>query len=184
MNKVKEVFNVLKTSALIAKEGIAEVFKRRIKTADEVINLLRTSASVEDLYAIQDALLTVKGTLPSKEYVSYDSAFGKIIQFKHNKNKLDILSDEETLKVFKVVNAIKAKKSDIYCITNRNSEHQYFIMVHEGKNGNGDFVDDDMKNVVKYLDKLSANGATWRTVTDMVNDILDDVSVWVLTFKV
>ena len=183
MNKAKQVFNVLKTSALVAKEGITEVFKHRIKTADEAINILQTSASVDELYAIQDALMTLKGTLTSKEYILYESEMGRIVQFKH-KTKIDILSDEETLKVFKSVKSMKARHGDIYCITNIKGEHQYFVLVHEGKNGNGDFVDDDMKNVVKYLDNLKDNGATWRSVTDMTNDILDDVSAWVLTFKV
>jgi hypothetical protein len=61
---------------------------------------------------------------------------------------------------------------------------QYFFLINEGKNGSGDFVDDDMKNVVKYLDEMKEAGATWRTITDLVNDIVDDVSTWAITFTV
>ena len=41
-----------------------------------------------------------------------------------------------------------------------------------------------MKNVVRYLDAMKEAGATWRTVTDLNNDIIDDVSTWAITFTI
>ena len=61
-------------------------------------------------------------------------------------------------------------------------DNKLFRITDEGKNGSGDFVDDDMKNVIKCLDVMKEAGAGWRCVTDVVIDIPDDVSDWAITF--
>ena len=91
---------------------------------------------------------------------------------------------DKFLKVSRIINAANKVKDQIrtvFAIRN-NGHYQYFLLIHEGKNGNGDFVDDDMKNVVKYLDAMKEAGATWRCVTDVSIDIPDDVSTWAITF--
>ena len=72
----------------------------------------------------------------------------------------------------------------VHAVENKNGELQYFMKINQGKNGNGDFVNDDMKSVIRILDALEEKGATWRNVTDLKNDIVDDLSNWVITFMV
>jgi len=161
--------------------------------ADGVKELLRSTASVNDMFSIDTALRGVysfdgklHNVMNSSEYRRYDDAvnFNEIIYF--NGEKATTLNDNELEKAFKVLNTVSdmtGKKMTAYCIVN-NGKHQYYVYIHEGKNGCGDFVDDDMKSVVKYLDAMKEAGATWRTVTDFINDIVDDTSNWVITFTV
>ena len=93
------------------------------------------------------------------------------------------MSDEQVLKVSNVINSIDNKPLKVFAIKGV-YKYQFYFRIHEGKNGSGDFVDDDMKNIVKYLDQMRDAGATWRTITDLSNDIVDDVSDWVITFTI
>lgn len=166
----------------------SEVFKNRIGTAEEAKELLRTTASVKDLFEISNSVKgcyfgngRVNSYMPSDEYTMYDDYGYKLYYFNGTKN--DFINDEELLKVSKVINSISNKPKNVFAIRN-NEGYQYFFLINEGKNGSGDFVDDDMKNVVKYLDNMKEAGASWRTITDLANDIVDDVSTWAITFTV
>lgn len=163
-----------------------DVFKNRIDTAEEAKNLLRTSAKIKDIIEIENSISgcyfgngKVNSYMPSDEYILNDDYGFKLYYF--NGAKADFISDEELLKVSKIVNSIKNKPKVVFAIR-VNGKYQYYFRIHEGKNGSGDFVDDDMKNVVKYLDAMKESGATWRTITDLKNDIVDDVSDWAITF--
>jgi len=165
-----------------------EVLKNRIDTAEEACNLLRTSASVKDIIEIENSIKgcyfgngKINSYMPSDEYVLNDEYGFKLYYFNGKKN--DFINDEELLKVSKVINSIENKPKNIFVIR-AYGKYQYYFKIHEGKNGSGDFVDDDMKNVVKYLDAMKKAGATWRTITDLQNDIVDDVSDWAITFTV
>lgn len=165
-----------------------EVFKNRIDTAEEASNLLRSSASVKDIIEIENSIKgcyfrngKVNSYMPSEEYALNDDYGFKLYYFNGKKN--DFIKDEELLKVSKVVNSIENKPKNVFVIR-AYGKYQYYFRIHEGKNGSGDFVDDDMKNVVKYLDAMKESGATWRTITNLQNDIADDVSDWVITFTV
>lgn len=186
--KVKYVMERLLFHGKKFVEDTEEVFKSRINTAEEVENILRTSASVENLLKIEDA---VRGTyfangkinsyMPNNEYVLVDDYGFKLYYFNGVKN--DFILDEELLKVSNVINSMENKPKYVFSI-NVSGKRQYYFKISEGKNGSGDFVDDDMKNVVKYLNAMKESGATWRTITDLVNDIPDDVSDWAITFTV
>lgn len=165
-----------------------EVFKNRIDTAEEASNLLRASASVKDIIEIENSIKgcyfgngKVNSYMPSDEYTLNDDYGFKLYYFNGKKN--DFIKDEELLKVSKVINSIENKPKFVFVIR-AYGKYQYYFRIHEGKNGSGDFVDDDMKNVVKYLDAMKESGTTWRTITDLKNDIADDVSDWVITFTV
>lgn len=170
-------------------EDTGEIFKTGIDTAAEASELLRTTASVKDLYTIKDSVIgsrfnngKINTYMPSDEYTLYDDYGYKLYYF--NGEKSDFINDEELLKVSKIigaVNGIKDKVRTVFAIRN-NGNYQYYFQIREGKNGNGDFVDDDMKNVVKYLDAMKDAGAAWRCITDVAIDIPDDVSTWVITF--
>lgn len=169
-------------------EDTTEVFKNRIDTAEEAKELLKTSAKVIDLIEIENAVKgvhfrngKVNAYMPSDEYTLNDEYGFKLYNF--NGQKMDFISDEEMLKVANVINSIKNKPNIVFAIK-AFGKYQYYFKIHEGKNGNGDFVDDDLKNVVGYLDAMKDAGATWRTITDLINDIVDDVSSWAITFKV
>ena len=170
-------------------KDVDETFKERINTAEKAKNLLRTRASVKDLYAISDSLEIKKLTdnipgsyMPTSEYTLYDDYGFKLYYFNGEKN--DFLSDEELLKVSKVINSYGKNKPKKVFAMRVYYKYQFYFLINEGKNGSGDFVDDDMKNVVKYLDAMKEAGATWRTVTDLNNDIVDDVSTWAITFTI
>jgi hypothetical protein len=165
-----------------------EVFKNRIDTADEVKEILKTSAKATDLMEIERAIKgvyfrngNVNSYMPSDEYTLNDDYGFKLYHFNGQKN--DFITDEEMLKVSKVINAMSNKPKVVFAIR-VGMKFQYYFRIKEGKNGTGDFVDDDMKNVVKYLDEMKEAGATWRTITDLLNDIVDDVSDWAITFTV
>lgn len=169
-------------------EDTTEVFKNRIDTAEEAKELLRTSAKVVELIDIERAIKgvyfrngNVNSYMPSDEYTLNDDYGFKLYLFNGQKN--DFITDEEMLKVARVINAMSNKPKVVFAIRAR-TKFQYYFRIKEGKNGTGDFVDDDMKNVVKCLDEMKEAGATWRTITDLVNDILDDVSDWAITFTV
>lgn len=167
---------------------VDETFKKRVNTAEEAKDLLRTRAKVEDLIEIGKSIDGRKFSdnapgsyMPSSEYTLYGDNGFKLYYF--NGEKGDFLSDEQVLKVFKVVNSIDNKPTKVFAIKGA-YKYQFYFSIHEGKNGNGDFVDDDMKNVVKYLGQMYNAGATWRTITDLHNDIVDDASDWVITFTI
>lgn len=169
-------------------KDLNEAFKDTINTADKAKELLRTSASVDDLFKIESAIEGKRFSgnapgsyMPSSEYTSYDGNGFKVIYLNGEKNSF--LNDEEFLKVSKIIESLDKKPKYIYALTVA-YKTQFYFRVHEGKNGVGDFVDDDMKNVLGYLDKMKEAGATWRTITDMRNDIPDDVSDWVITFTI
>lgn len=170
-------------------KDVDETFKERINTAEKAKNLLRTRASVKDLYDISNCLEIKKLTdnipgsyMPTSEYTLYDDYGFKLYYFNGEKN--DFLSDEELLRVSKVINSYSKNKPSKVFAMRVYYKYQFYFLIKEGKNGSGDFVDDDMKNVVKYLDAMKEAGATWRTVTDLSNDIVDDVSTWAITFTI
>ena len=167
---------------------IDEAFKNNLNTAEEAKDLLKMRASVDDLFKIERAIDGRKFSdnapgsyMPSSEYTLYDDNGFKLYYF--NGEKGDFLSDEQVLKVSNVINSIDNKPLKVFAIKGV-YKYQFYFRIHEGKNGSGDFVDDDMKNVVKYLDQMRDAGATWRTITDLSNDIVDDVSDWVITFTI
>ena len=173
---------------------VDEVLNPTISTAEEAAELLRTTASVKDLYEIQKA---VKGVymlngkivnhIPHGEYTIYDDedSMNKILFFNGVKN---VNIDKEELKT--AFNVLRAFSEEVdrsitaYCVRSRNGKYQYFFLLHLGKNGCGDFVDVDMKTAIKCFDEIKELGATWRSVTDIVNDIPDDVSSWAITYTV
>lgn len=168
-------------------EDTGEIFKDRIDTAEKAKELLST-ARVNDLFEIENAVRGVyfsngkiNSHMPADEYTLNDDYGFKLYYF--NKQKADFIPDEEMIKVSNVINSLTNKPNIVFAIRN-GFGYQYYFRIHEGKNGNGDFVDNDLKNVVKYLDSMKEAGATWRTITDLLNDIQDDVSNWVITFTV
>lgn len=195
-NKVKYIVNSFTFYGKGFVRDISNVIYPTICDANGVRNLLKSTASVKDMQAIDSALKGVynfdgklHNVMCSDEYKRYDDTINlnEIIYFCGSKNKISYLNDEELNKAFKVLHAVSnlsKKHLMAYCIVNSLGKYQYFIYITEGKNGYGDFVDDDMKSVIKYLDAIKEAGATWRSVTNMLNDIVDDVSDWVITFTV
>ena len=170
---------------------VDEFFKDRIETAEEAKNLLRTSAKVIDLYNISRAIHGIyyaegkmKSYMPSSEYTSYEIGPMTTRLYYFNGEKDDYITDEKVIKLYNIIKDLDTVlESDIYCLNN-SGKYQFYCLIKEGKNGSGDFVDDDMTNVLGYLNKLKENGATWRCVTDVFIDIPDDVSTWAITFTI
>ena len=169
-------------------KDVDETFKNRIDTAGKATELLRGGAKVEDLYEIAKSIDGKRFSnnvpysyMPSSEYTLYNDFGFNLYYFNGEKN--DFMSDEELLKLSNVINALKNKPSKVFALKVA-YKYQFYFLLHEGKNSSGDFVDDDMKNIVSYLDAMKEAGATWRTITDLHNDIMDDVSDWVITFTI
>lgn len=187
--KVKYVLSRFSFYGKIFANDVNDYLKYRVRTAEEAKSLLRLGAKVDDLYKIQSAIHDIyhddgkiKTYMPSSEYTLYDigSLTTKLYYF--NGEKENYLTDEEVLRLYDVIKDLDAVLNpDIYCLSSA-GKHQFYCLIKEGKNGSGDFVDDDMTNVLGYLNKLKENGATWRCVTDVSIDIPDDVSTWVITF--
>jgi len=189
--KVKYVLSRFSFYGKIFANDVNDYLKYRIRTADEAKRLLRESAKVDDLYTIQSAIHDIyhddgkiRTYMPSSEYTLYDIGSLKTKLYFFNGEKEDYLTDEKVLKLYEVVKDLDTVLNpDIYCIRN-SGKYQFYCLIKEGKNGSGDFVDDDMTNVLGYLNKLKESGATWRCVTDVSIDIPDDVSTWVITFTI
>jgi len=188
-DKIKYIIERLMFHSKKFVEDTGEVFKNRIDTAEKAANLLRARASVKDIFEITKSISgcyfsngKINSYMPSNEYTLYDDYGYKLYYF--NGQKSDFINDEELLKVNEIIKSVNKTNKIVrivYAIRNY-GKYQYFFQIHEGKNGNGDFVDDDMKNIIKHLDNMKDAGAAWRCITDVSIDILDDVSTWVITF--
>lgn len=69
-------------------------------------------------------------------------------------------------------------------IKNINGDRQYFHNIHLGKNGPGDFVEDDLQDLIDKLRYMKGCGASEINMTEGKRDILDDVSSWSITFGI
>lgn len=82
----------------------------------------------------------------------------------------------------KAINSSKC--GDIIACPNISGETQYFTIIHLGKNGHGDFVNDDLTDITRELLKLKLRGISWISMTNAERDILDDISYWGITFTI
>ena len=186
IKRVKFIARQTKGYAKMVGRLINDVMHPAIKSKEEVLEKLTTTPSVEDIVKIFNELHNK--VVPSLEmgvdYKVYnqENKYGhSIIYFFDNEN--DELPEDELSKVWDILNNEKeAHISDLVLVINTYAGPQYFIWLAEGKNGSGDFVDDDMKLVVRFLDRLKENGVAWRSVTSLNNDIPDDLSDWIITF--
>lgn len=63
------------------------------------------------------------------------------------------------------------------------NHYKVFFAIHMGKNGNGDFMAEDLSGALAILQYLSTN-TKYATFTEMSHDILDDVSDWGIMFEI
>lgn len=165
---------------------IKDVMCPAIKSKEEVVEMLSTTASAEDFMKILNALHnkvlpTIEEGVDYKTYYQENKYGHRVVYFIDNET--DELPEEDLNNIFNILNnENKAHISDLILAINTPNGIQYFLGVFEGKNGSGDFVDDDMKTVIDFLDRLKENGVTWRSVTSLNNDIADDLSDWIITF--
>lgn len=165
---------------------IKDVMCPAIKSKEEAVEMLSTTASAEDFMKILNALHnkvlpTIEEGVDYKTYYQENKYGHKVVYFIDNET--DELPEDDLNNIFNILNnENKAHISDIILAINTPNGIQYFLGVFEGKNGSGDFVDDDMKAVIGFLDRLKENGVTWRSVTSLNNDIADDLSDWIITF--
>lgn len=165
---------------------IKDVMCPAIKSKEEAVEMLSTTASAEDFMKILNALHnkvlpTIEEGVDYKTYYQENKYGHRVVYFIDNET--DELPEEDLNNIFNILNnENKAHISDLILAINTPNGIQYFLGVFEGKNGSGDFVDDDMKTVIDFLDRLKENGVTWRSVTSLNNDIADDLSDWIITF--
>jgi hypothetical protein len=189
--KVKYVLSRVLFYGKVFANDVNDYCRYRIRTAEEAKRLLREGAKVDDMYSIQSAIHDIyhddgkiKTYMSPSEYTLYDIGAMKTKLYYFNGDKENYITDEKVLKLYDVIKDLDdVLYPDIYCLNNM-GKYQFYCLIKEGKNGSGDFVDDDMTNVLGYLNKLKDNGATWRCVTDVIIDIPDDVSTWVITFTI
>lgn len=165
---------------------INDVMNPAIKSKEEVLEMLSTTATAEDFMKILNALHnkvlpTLEEGVDYKTYYQENKYGHKVVYFIDD--EADELPNDDLDNIFNILNSEnKAHISDLILAINTTNGVQYFLGMFEGKNGKGDFVDDDMKTIVGFLDRLKENGVTWRTVTSLNNDIADDLSDWIITF--
>lgn len=106
----------------------------------------------------------------------------RIVYLNTNKGSEVPIRDFQILK--EIVNILESSVKSfyyIYAIKTKFGGIQYYVNIHEGKNGNGDFLLDDM--TIVYTTMLKMNRFTsWISITNMDADIPDDVSTWGITF--
>ena len=72
---------------------------------------------------------------------------------------------------------------DAYMMDNYGKcEQRFFFHLSRGRNGSGDFVTVDMKEIQDIIVMIRDNGASDAGVMDVFVDPADDVSEWVITF--
>ena len=72
---------------------------------------------------------------------------------------------------------------DAYMMDNYGKcEQRFFFRLSRGRNGSGDFVTVDMKEIQDIIVTIRDNGASDAGVMDVFVDPADDVSDWVITF--
>ena len=60
----------------------------------------------------------------------------------------------------------------------------YYFTISRGRNGSGDFVNVDMKEIADIISIMRENGATNATPIDVFIDCPDDLSDWVIAFTI
>ena len=186
-NKIKRIFNSFMRHFTGFCKETEEYLTSSVKSGKEARNLLLTDASVENINKIEKSVFNTflengkwATYMPKREYTKHYVDSFCIVRFGSNKDKKIPDNVCDVLRGLDVGNNVPT----IYAVENKNGELQYFMKINQGKNGNGDFVNDDMKSVIRILDALEEKGATWRNVTDLKNDIVDDLSSWVIPFMV
>lgn len=125
----------------------------------DIVELTSYVNSHEDEFKIEDRIV----------YLNIDKGDISVKDFYTLKEIISIL--ESSVRFFYYIYAVKNIFGNI----------QYYVNIHEGKNGNGNFLLDDM--TIVYTTMLKMNTFTsWVSLTDMSADIPDDVSTWGITF--
>ena len=119
---------------------------------------------------------------------SYVTSHQNEFNFEIENNVLNLadekIKEAEKQKLINIIDLLKTYTRFFYFIVrvkNNFGHIQYFVNIHEGKNGNGDFVNDDLTNIYTALIKIKPY-TKWLSFTDVDVDISDDVSTWGVTF--
>lgn len=139
-------------------------YSEGINSVDDIVQALRSTARVTELYKSLDWLRNEKPEL-------LENCCWNLTGSSEVNCPID-LSD------------CKLYKGQVIAIKNMNDQIQYFGIVNLGKNGPGDFVEDDLKEFERICELLKTKyKATWIDMPEATRDICDDVSSWVITFK-
>lgn len=84
--------------------------------------------------------------------------------------------------LYKVIYEHTTGMSRMYVEKTETGLRAYFV-AFQGKNGHGDFAEDDLVNAISILQGLRKQYKN-ATMIDMDHDILDDVSAWSYVFEI
>lgn len=144
-----------------------------IISTSEAIDALKTE-TIKSYYDVSDFINKIKvsdGSVTKYNNVYY---FGK----EHQTDEDYIFKEAE-----RIVEKVFGDVNHPILATYENYGFKFQYVYHTGLNGTGDFID-YMKDATKKLEMLNNEGTSLRTIMDMFNDYIDDVTDWLYVFRI
>lgn len=176
--KIKHVIKEAKESAISFITNINRCIKYDICSRNEAIQIIRTNPSMSNLFRIQ----RYEDMAYSKTY-TVGSTDCRIIELKTCDSADEWVKRNKWLENL----VVKAKLHGVtffsYDVEQDGKMYDIVTYIsHKGNNGSGDFVENDMKEIIDEVRKLRKNGAPTAGIEEVFVDPLDDVSDWLISF--
>lgn len=177
--KLKKMANAVKDSIFALKRRLKQIYNTEIFTDKDMNDLINENPTVETFERLnRHVIMTYKGYDHKSPYYLYDIAnFDDSESYSIRKRVLDKLFEALGLH-----GTVVYRKTDN--LAKRCCSSVYYFTVGRGRNGSGDFVNVDMKEVSDIINIMRTHGATTATPLDVFIDVTDDVSDWLIGFKI
>ena len=179
--KIKKMLKEIKRAYYNLSDNLKEIYNKDIVSDSDAREKLTYDPSVETLFEVEHYVLNkpCKNSV-SKPYELFDFAeFDDNVSYAKRNEILTNIFDKLGLN-----DVILYRIQCSFGTTLDGHLHsEYLFKIGRGRNGSGDFVDVDMKEVTDIIHILRENGATSATVVDVWVDPADDLSDWVIGFR-
>ena len=177
--KLKKMANAVKDSVFALQRRLKQIYNTEIFTDEDMNDLINENPTVKTFERLnRHVIMTYKGYDHKSRYYLYDIAnFDDSESYMIRKRVLDELFDALGLPGTVVYR--KADNSPKRCCSS-----VYYFTVNRGRNGSGDFVNVDMKEISDIINIMRTHGASTATPLDVFIDVTDDVSDWLIGFKI
>lgn len=158
--------------------NLKEIYNKEITSDEDVKRMISDNPSVETLFKLNHYTINnIKGYNMDDDYFLYDTA---------NFDDSDSYAIRDRV-LKNIFNKLGLTGTIVYRVGFSDGEHlrsEYFFTVSRGRNGSGDFVNVDMKEIADIINIMRDNGATNATPIDVFIDAPDDLSDWVIGFMI
>lgn len=124
----------------------------------------------------------LQGILEQDRYVNTHEPFLRMHNVVPMTESISVYTLDKLNALYDIIYAHTTGMSRMYVEPTDTGLRAYFV-AFQGKNGNGDFAEDDLVNAITILQGLRKQYKN-ATMIDMDHDILDDTSAWSYVFEV